>query len=395
MPPNARPGAAVPARARRVPGREGPPPAAASGVSVIVPTYREAGNVAALADRVAGALAPAGLDWELVFVDDGSGDGSAEIVARIGRRLPVRMEQRGGADRDLSRAVVRGLEVARFDSLVVMDADLSHPPERIPEMVAALAQAPMVLGSRYAAGGRVDRGWGVLRRVNSRIAAALARPLAPALADPMSGFFAVRRDALPDLGELRPIGYKIALEIVVRGGLRVHELPIHFRDRERGRSKLGWRQQVRYLRHLHRLYLHRFGGAARFASFAAVGGTGFLLDVGCYYGLQWLGLDHRLARFASFWPAVTWNWLANRALTFADRPRRPRGPQWAQFAVSSGLGLLANVGTYAVLTSFVAAFARAPLAALVVGVALGSVVNYAVADRVVYGLRGRPRRRSG
>ena len=244
----------------------------------------------------------------------------------------------------------------------------------------------MVVGSRYAPGGEIDRGWSAWRHLNSRLATLLARPLV-ACRDPMAGFFALHRNTLPDLGRLYPIGYKIGLELMVRGRLRVAEMPIAFSDRERGASKLNWRQQLNYLRHVHRLYLFRYGGVARVASFLAVGGSGFVIDVAFYLALQGLGIEHRLARFLSFWPAVTWNWRLNRALTFAERPWRPRARQWAQFVGSSLLGLALNVGTYAALTSFVGFFERNRLLALVCGVAVGSIANYLVANGYVYGRR--------
>ena len=143
-----------------------------------------------------------------------------------------------------------------------MDADLSHPPERIADLLAALdADCDMVVGSRYAPGGLIDRTWSPWRFLNSRLATSLALPLVNC-SDPMSGFFATDRRALPDLKKLQPIGYKIALELMVRGQLRVKELPIDFRDRGKGSSKMNWRRQLNFLRHLYRLYKVKFGGIA-------------------------------------------------------------------------------------------------------------------------------------
>ena len=353
-----------------------------------MPTYREAANLRALATRVSAAMAAAGWTWELVLVDDDSADGSVDIANELAERLPVRMDVRRGVPRDLSAAVLRGMRLARFDRIVVMDADLSHPPERIPDLLGALdGCADIVVGSRYAPGGEVDQAWGAWRHLNSRLATLLARPLVNC-SDPMAGFFALERNALPDRGQLFPIGYKIGLELMVRGRLRVAEVPIAFSDRQRGVSKLDWRQQFNYLRHVHRLYLYRYGVAARLASFLCVGASGFVIDVAFYLGLQTLGLEHRLARFLSFWPAVTWNWRLNRALTFAERPWRPRARQWAQFVGSSLLGLCVNVGAYTALTSSMAFFDRNRLLALICGVALGSIANYLVANGYVYGRRG-------
>ena len=129
--------------------------------------------------------------------------------------------------------------------------------------------------------------------------------------------------------------------------------------------------------------------AVRLASFAAVGGGGFVLDVGCYLALQWLGLDHRAARAVAFWPAVTWNWFGNRRLTFAERPPEARSSQWARFVVSSLAGLLLNAGSYAALTSFVAWFDAYRWLALLLGIALGGVANFALATRYVYRIEVR------
>ncbi len=364
-------------------------------LSIVVPTYREAANIPALAERIAAALSQSGIEWELLLVDDDSGDGSEAAAAELGRRLPVRMVTRRDKPRDLSLAVIEGIRQCRFDRLVVMDADLSHPPERIVDLLAALdAGCDMAIGSRYTSGGIVDRSWSLYRVLNSRLATWLARPLVDC-ADPMSGFFATRRGALPDLRTLRPMGYKIALELMVRGRLRVREVPIDFRDRSAGSSKMNWRQQIRFLRHLSRLYNHKFGTLARVPFFSAVGASGLVLDLACYLGLQWAGVEHRLARFLSFWPAVAWNWALNRGLTFSERARQPRLGQLARFMASSLIGLGVNVGSYALLTSYVGLFDRHRLLAFFCGVGLGSLVNFVVADLYVYGRRPEPSHRPG
>ena len=360
------------------------------GVSVVVPTFREAANLPALIERVRAALAASGLEWELILVDDDSDDGSEAVVAERARDLPVRLEVRREPPRDLSLSVVRGVELARHERLVVMDADLSHPPERIPDLVAALdGDCDMAVGSRYTPGGLIDRSWGRWRRLQSRLAGLLAWPLTRC-SDPLSGFFALERRALPDPGTLRPLGYKIGLELMVRGRLRVRDVPIGFTDRSMGSSKLNWKQQLNYLRHLHRLYRFRYGPSVRVLSFGLVGASGFAIDVAGYLGLQALGLEHRLARFLSFWPAVTWNWWLNRGFTFRERPRTRRRSQWARFVASSLVGLSVNVGGYTLLTSTVAVFDRQRWAALLLGVALGSVVNFLASTVYVYRRHARP-----
>ena len=377
----------------RMPARDdGAPGRARQAVSIVVPTFREAANIPALVERVHAALAGSGIEWELILADDDSGDGSDAVAAALAQRLPVRMVTRRDSPRDLSRSVLFGIRRARFDRIVVMDADLSHPPERIVDLLRVLdGDCDMAVGSRYAPGGRVDRGWSPWRYLGSRAATLVARPLA-GCSDPMSGFFALDRRTLPDPDALRPIGYKIALELMVRGRLRVGEVPIGFRDRSRGTSKMGRRQQVEFLRHLYRLYAFRHGGPVRLACFALVGASGFVVDVACYLGLQWAGVEHRVARFLSFWPAVTWNWLLNRHLTFRDRPREAHAGQWARFVASSLVGLVANVGSYTALTSFVDFFDRHRLLALVIGVGAGGIINFLLATLYVYRRHAAPKR---
>ena len=233
-----------------------PPP-----VSVVVPTFREAAGLRALVERVQGVLSGYGSEWELLLVDDDSGDGSEDVVAALGRSAPVRLHVRREPPRDLSLSVLLGIRLARFDRVVVMDADLSHPPERIPDLLGALdTGAELALGSRYVPGASVDRGWSRSRRWSSRLATALAQPLVTC-ADPLSGFFAADRRLLPAPERLRPGGYKIALELMVRGRLRVTEAPIVFNDRRIGSSKMSWRTLAAYLRQLARLYgFHLVGG---------------------------------------------------------------------------------------------------------------------------------------
>lgn len=244
--------------ATRRPAKIGPMSQHSPHASIIVPTYREAPNLAPLTDRVFAATSAAGIEAELLCVDDNSRDGSEEIVARLARDHPIRMIVRHG-ERGLSTAVLRGFAEARFDILVVMDADLSHPPEAIPELVTCIAedQADFVIGSRYAAGGAIAEEWSALRHLNSWVATLLARPLT-SLRDPMSGFFALHRRTLDQAAELNPIGYKIALELLVKARCqRVREVPIHFDQRQAGKSKLTVGQQLQYLQHVLRLYWFR------------------------------------------------------------------------------------------------------------------------------------------
>ena len=229
------------------------------GASIIVPTYREAPNIEPLVRRVFAGVADADIEAELIIVDDDSRDGTENIVESLRRDYPVRLIVRHD-DRGLSSAVIAGFTDARYDRLVVLDADLQHPPEMIPALLERLdrGDCDFVIGSRYARGGAIGSDWPFLRRLASRAATLLARPLVP-LSDPMSGFFALHRRTWEKAARIDPIGYKIALELYVKGGCRrPAEVPIEFATRHAGQSKLSLGEQVRYLRHLSRLYRFRF-----------------------------------------------------------------------------------------------------------------------------------------
>lgn len=243
-------------------------------VSIVVPTFHEAANIPILAKRIFNALAAAGFTGELILVDDDSRDGTDAAVAELARTCDVRLITRVG-ERGLSSAVVRGFAEARYETLVCMDADLSHPPESLPELIGPIMsnEADFVIGSRYCAGGSTKEDWGFLRQVNSRVATLLARPLT-AVRDPMAGFFCLRRETLSRAQKagLNPIGYKIALEILIKADCRrVVEIPIEFSDRMHGKSKLTIREQLLYLQHLGRLYRFRMPIAASLGILLFVG----------------------------------------------------------------------------------------------------------------------------
>lgn len=232
-------------------------------ISIVVPTLNEAENVGPLVQRMM-ECDPS--PDEIVFVDDGSTDGTRDRVRALMAGAPVRLVERNAPTLGLSGAVIAGAQAARGDILVVMDADLSHPPEMISALVqpARDGAADLVIGSRYIGGGSTP-GWPMWRRMMSRIAAGAAYPLT-AVHDSMGGFFAIERERLL---ELTPVatGFKIAFETIVHGrpkGLRVLEIPIVFRDRARGISKMNFRVAllffIRWLAAVSRVLFRRRDG---------------------------------------------------------------------------------------------------------------------------------------
>jgi dolichol-phosphate mannosyltransferase len=230
-------------------------------VSIIVPTLREEANLRILIPRIAAAMKTSGRHYEILIMDDDSRDGTDLAVSELAKNFPVELIVRTG-QRDLSLAVLEGLRRARGEYLVVMDADLSHPPEVIPQLLDALDKpgTDFALGSRFTQGGRTQD-WTCFRALNSFVATLVCRPLTGPITDPMSGFFALRGETLERATALNPIGYKIGLELICQCRCQqVAEVPIVFQNRTRGESKLNLEQQSRYLLHLDRLYrTHRRG----------------------------------------------------------------------------------------------------------------------------------------
>ena len=226
-----------------------------SKISIIVPTYKEAQNVDTLTRRIHKTMTEYNMSYEIIFVDDDSKDDIEKIISNLSSEgLNVRLIQRKN-ERGLSSAVLRGFSEAEGGILVCMDADLSHPPETIHVMIDKIVKdnAEFVIGSRYVNGGSTDDKWTIYRRINSRIATLFAKPFTTAK-DPMSGFFAIPDRVYKRGSSFNPIGYKIALELIVRCKCeKIVEVPIHFSDRKFGESKLTLKEQLNYLVHIKRL----------------------------------------------------------------------------------------------------------------------------------------------
>ena len=230
-----------------------------STLSIITPTYKEAINIPHLVAELSGAMDEAMVRWEMVVVDDDSRDGIREKCAALKQKgAPIRLIQRKN-QRGLATAVIEGVKHARGSIVVVMDADLSHRGKDAVKLYRAVEDgAEFAVGSRYISGGSTDDRWTVYRFLNSKIASLMAKPLV-SISDPMSGFFAMHSSLLHRGGSLSPVGYKIGLEILIRCVPRtVVEIPIHFRTRVRGKSKLTLKQQLLYLRHIYSLYHHKW-----------------------------------------------------------------------------------------------------------------------------------------
>jgi dolichol-phosphate mannosyltransferase len=225
-------------------------------IAVVVPAYKEAQNITPLTERLFAALK----NCCLIIVDDNSCDGSKEIVDKLSKKYPIEILVRT-KERGLSSAVLHGFNYAAkkplVETLVCMDADLQHPPESLPDMIAALSKEKFAIGTRYAGNNSIDKNWPLYRRVISGTARLMARPLTP-LSDPMTGFFAIEKNLYLKSAHLaNPIGFKICLELYVKCNVKSHaEVPIVFGVRAAGESKLSGKVIINYVKHLIELYWH-------------------------------------------------------------------------------------------------------------------------------------------
>jgi dolichol-phosphate mannosyltransferase len=229
---------------------------------MVLPTYNERERIAELVHAVFAACAPHGIELELVIVDDNSPDGTGEAADELARAHRIRVIHRSGKQ-GLGTAVVAGFAAASADVVGVMDADFSHPPGLVPRMLETFAatQADLVVASRYIPGGSTPD-WPVKRRLLSRAACLLARPLSP-VRDAASGFFLIRRDIARGT-TIKAGGFKICLELIVRSGAtRLVEVPYRFDDREQGESKMSLREAAGYVIQLRDLYWLRFTDGRR------------------------------------------------------------------------------------------------------------------------------------
>ena len=217
-------------------------------VSIILPTYNERENIPELFQGIDASLSGK-WTYEIIVVDDNSPDGTAGAVRRLADLYPLVSLLERPHKSGLASAVAAGFNVAKGEHWVMMDADLSHRPDDLPKLLQGLAQADIVVGSRYVEGGRILR-WPLRRRVTSRLASAFARLwLNLSVRDVTSGFVAFRKETIaPLLPSLRPKGFKLLLEILARArSAQVVEVPIVFVDRRRGRSKFAVREVVAFL----------------------------------------------------------------------------------------------------------------------------------------------------
>ncbi len=346
---------------------------------MVIPTYNERENLEELIIRINNALK--GFKYEVVVVDDNSPDGTAELAEELSRRYPIKVVRRPGK-LGLASAVLDGVRACSGGLIVVMDADLQHPPELIPKMVyEALNGYDLVIASRYVEGGTIS-GWGIHRRLISRVAILLAKLLIPrarGVKDPISGYFLFRREVVSSvMNDLSPRGFKILLELLVKGRYsKVAEVPYEFRVRLRGRSKLGLGELIDYVVSLINLtpYL-------RLIKYLIVGAVGTAVNLGALYLLRYmLSVEHFIASAAAIEASIISNFVLHEHWTFRDR----RAGKWVFRLVKfHGSTLAAVVVQYITSQALHYGLGVESVLAQLTGIVIGFAVNYALSNRYVW-----------
>jgi dolichol-phosphate mannosyltransferase len=359
-------------------------------LSLVVPTFKESGNVHELLRRLGAVLE--NLAWEAVFVDDDSPDGTATLIREIARRdRRVRCVQRVGR-RGLSSACIEGMLSSSAPVIAVLDADLQHDETILTKMLHLIenGSTDLVVATRYAVGGGIGT-WGTKRAWLSRAATAASRMvLKHNVSDPMSGFFMLKREVFESaLRQLSGIGFKILLDILSSSppSLRIREVPYTFRERFAGSTKLDEMVVWEYGMLLADKLVGRFV-PVRFLSFAIVGGIGVFFHFSVLSILLLVaGQEFTLSQAVATAAAMVFNFSLNNILTYRDR--RLRGFKWLRglfsFMVACSVGGLANVGIASFLYKehiqwFLSAFA---------GVLVGAVWNYAITQLYTWGKKPR------
>lgn len=357
-------------------------------LSIIVPTYNEAPNVAELVRRVATTVAriDGGLDAEILFVDD-STDATPDVVRAVAAQatLPVRLLHREQPSGGLGGAVLDGFAAAAADLCVVIDGDLQHPPETIAVLWERYARgdADVVIASRYAGGGTSG---GLADRTRvwvSKASTAITRAMFPVrlkdVSDPMTGFFLIdRRDV--DQASLQPRGFKILLEILARRTMRIAEVPFDFADRHAGDSKASFRQGLHFIAQLAAL---RFG---KMSLFAVIGALGAVANLAIVWALTQLGVDYIVAAVIGAEATIIGNFLLMERFVFHDM-RELASAGWVRFAKSFSFNNAEALVRIPVMAFMVETWHLSAVLATAITLVVAFVVRFVFHSLVVYAPR--------
>ena len=334
-------------------------------ISIIIPTYNESENIIKILHSI-GEILPKNIPTQAIVVDDNSPDGTGKIVEDYLKNVKkiadytIEIIHRKAKD-GLGSAILKGIQQAKGDTIIVMDSDFSHPPQIIPKLIESIKkyQYDIAVASRYIKGGKIQ-GWSLKRKIISKSATLIAKKgLGIDTKDPMSGFFAFKRNIIKELN-IDAIGYKILLEILVKTkNVNIKEIPYTFQDREFGSSKLSSGTIFDYCRSVWKLY--RYGkplekqekrSSVKFlykaGRFYTVGASGFIVNyvISLLFAGGVSDLWYLHANVIGIIASITTNFVLNKTWTFGDRDFRVKKTvsQYGKFALFSSLGALVQLG---------------------------------------------------
>jgi dolichol-phosphate mannosyltransferase len=344
-------------------------------VSIVIPTYKEKDNIPELFERIFKVFNNNKIDGEIIIVDDDSQDGTIEIVNKYRKSKPVKLVVRKDK-RGLASACFEGFKIATGEVFLVMDADLQHPPEKIPDLINAIKKgADISIGSRYIEGGSLGK-WPIGRKIVSKGASALANILFSEIKDikdKESGFFAFKNEVIKDV-KLKPMGYKILLEILVLGNYnKAVEVGFDFGKRSAGESKLGFGIIFSYISHMIRL-LCVSGKLTKLIFFCCVGLIGVFVNLGVLYLLTSAGLYYMVSGIISIEASVLANFFLNRAWTFKEEAKYVSLENAIiKDHATRFFGILLN---YVCLFTFTAVFHMYYMISMLIGIIISTLWNF-------------------
>ncbi len=344
-----------------------------TSASIIVPTYNEKESIESLFSRIKGVMKKAKLNYEIILGDSDSKDGTIEIAKQTARKLKIKLKAINTGKTDLSGAVLNALKYSSYNLVVVIDADLQHPPEAIPIMIKELRYNDVVIGSRFVKGAKYN--YSFFRLILSKGFQTLAKIVVPKtnkIKDVSAGFFAFNKKIIENV-RLNPIGYKIMLEMLAKGNIdmkKVKEIPINFKKRERGQSKLTFKQIRLAAKHLTRLSRTEW---KKWFQFIVVGGTCAIFNE----ALLWLFTDiakihYLFSGIIAIELSIIYNFIFNDIWTFKSMRKGNFFKRFLKFNFVRGFAVLLNLGALWFFTTLGLHY----LVSNLIGIIIATIVSY-------------------
>lgn len=313
-------------------------------LSLIIPTYNEKENIRNLILKIQEEFSQNNINGEIIVVDDNSPDGTGKILEDLKKDWGnLKIIHRKGK-LGLSSAAIEGWKISEGDVLGLMDADLSHPPEKIKELFFAIEKGnfDFTIGSRYVKNGNII-GWNFKRKLMSKTATLLSR-IYTKVKDPMTGFFMIKKEVIKNV-KLNPKGFKILLEVIIKGNYKnIKEIPITFVNRQKGKSKAGTKEIFYYLRNLIGYLPYKKNVIFEFIKFGCVGISGMLVNLSIIYFLtEFFGIWYMFSAFFAFLFSMTSNFLLNKSWTFKEKLFLDIKKKYLKFSLVSVSSLIVDL----------------------------------------------------